>query len=260
MVITRRELFAGTLAAGLSKWPSPESKFENKAAALEKRFGGRLGVAVLDTGTMRFLSHRGSERFPMCSTSKALAAGYVLSRVDHSKESLDRKIAYDRTHLVTHSPTVAQHDSLSVRELCEAAITLSDNTAMNLLFASFGGPHALTAYLRSIGDKVTRLDRPEPELNEARPGDPRDTTTPLAMAATLHKLVLGDALSRPNRALLVDWLKHCQTGDHRIRAGVPKGWSVGRPPLVMAVFYRDSTASAEDRDAVIAEIGHVACL
>jgi len=141
---------------------------------LEKRYGGRLGVAVRDTASNRTLAHRGGERFALCSTFKCLAAALVLARVDKGEERLDRRVIYGKSDLVTYSPVTEKHvdgEGMTVAEICEAAITLSDNTAGNLMLDSFGGPAGLTAYLRSLGDKVTRLDRRETELkgNAGRP-------------------------------------------------------------------------------------------
>jgi beta-lactamase class A len=184
--------------------------------------------------------------------------------------------------LVTYSPVTEKHaggDGLTVGELCDAAVTLSDNTAGNLLLGSFGGPAGLTAFMRSLGDGVSRLDRWETELNEAAPGDPRDTTTPLAMLGLLREAVLGNALSAPSRARLAAWLVANKTGDERLRAGVPAGWPVGdktgtgennatndiaviwppgRAPIVVAAYYAEARAPAEERNAVLAEVGQLA--
>jgi beta-lactamase class A len=217
----------------------------------------------------------------MCSTFKFLAAALVLSRVDRSEERLDRRIVYSPQDLVAHSPVTQHHagpDGLTVGELCEAAMTESDNTAANLLLASFGGPGAVTLYARSLGDEVTRLDRIEPELNQALPGDPRDTTSPAAMASNLSRTVLGSALSEPSRAQLITWLVANRTGDRRLRAGFPPGWRVGdktgtgmngaaadiavvwapeRAPLVVAAYLADSTAPMERRNAVFEDLARI---
>jgi beta-lactamase class A len=197
---------------------------------IERESGGRLGVAVLDTQSGARTGHRSDERFPMCSTFKLLAAATVLSRVDAGKERLDRRIRFEAGDLETYSPVTKNRvggDGMTLSELCDAAVTLSDNTAANLLLASFGGPAGLTSYARSIGDAVTRLDRNEPTLNEAVPGDPRDTTTPAAMLANIRTLLLGTALSAASRDQLTRWLVACKTGDARLRAGLPSGWRVG---------------------------------
>jgi beta-lactamase class A len=251
-------------------------------AALEQKFGGRLGVAIFDLATMRIVSRRGDERFAMCSTFKFLVALFVLTRVDSGSERLERRIVYDASQLVSYSPVTEKHvggNGLSVGELCDAAMTLSDNTAANLLLDSFGGPEALTAYLRSIHDLTTRLDRREPEVNEAAPGDPRDTTTPVAMLAILHWMVFQNTLSPASRQQLTAWLVANKTGDKRLRAGVPQGWRVGdktgtggnnttndiavfwppsRAPIVVTAYYTESRADGDAREKVLAEVGRLA--
>ncbi|MDW5314420.1 class A beta-lactamase [Rhizobium sp. PL01] len=202
---------------------------EKQLLALEKHTGGRLGVYVLDTKTKVSFAHRPDERFAMCSTFKALAAAFALARVDKGEEKLDRQISISKKHLLSYSPVVEKHvgGGMTVSELCDAAVTYSDNAAANLLLASFGGPKGLTDWLRSIGDSTTRLDRIEPELNEAKVGDPRDTTTPVAMTQTLGKLLLEDVLSSSSRDQFSAWLVANTTGDKRLRAGLPKAWTIG---------------------------------
>ena len=251
-----------------------------KFAELERRSGGRLGLAAFDTASGRRIGHRSEERFPMCSTFKFLAAAFALARVDRGEERLDRRIVYSTQDLVTYSPITKDHvgpAGLSVAELCDATMTLSDNTAGNLLLASFGGPAGLTAYARSLGDQTTRLDRIETALNEGLPDDPRDTTSPIAMLGTMQRLLLGDALSAASRDHLTGWLIANKTGDKRLRAGMP-GWKVGdktgtggngsandiaivwptgRAPLLVTVYYTGSTISDEARNDVIAEAGRI---
>src|SRR5262245_27336953 len=170
-------------------------------ARIEAESGGRLGVAVLDTASGARAGHRADDRFPMCSTFKMLLSAAVLARVDAGRERLDRRVRYTAAEIISTSPATQHHvaDGMTVAELCEAAVTLSDNTAANLLLAAIGGPPGFTAYARSLGDRVTRLDRTEPALNESRPGDPRDTTSPTAMLDTLQKVALGTALSQSTR-------------------------------------------------------------
>jgi beta-lactamase class A len=245
-------------------------------AELESKNGGRLGVAALDLESGRRIGHRADERFAMCSTFKYLAAACVLARVDRGEERLDRAVNVAQSDLVTYSPVVEKHvgSTITVAELCDAAITLSDNAAGNLLLASFGGPAGLTDFLRSIADGVSRLDRWEPDLNEARKGDLRDTTTPGAMLDTMNKLVLGDVLTPGSRRQLEDWLVANTTGGKRIRAGVPEGWRVGdktgtgsngatndvavlwppgRKPILLTVYYAEADIAQGKRDNVVAE-------
>ncbi|MFZ0266106.1 class A beta-lactamase [Caulobacter sp.] len=253
-------------------------------AALEVRSGGRLGVAVLDTATGKTFAHRADERFAMCSTFKALVAGLVLKRVDQGQERLDRRIPYGRDVLITHSPATEKHvgEGMTVGALCEATITLSDNAAANLLLDTFGGPKALTAFLRGLGDQVTRCDGYEPGLNIVKPGEIHDTTSPNAMLATLRTLTLGGALSPASRQQLIAWLVANQTGDKRLRAGLPAGWKVGdktgswgddkvgttndiavvwptpgRPPLLITTYLSRSALDNDGRNAVIAEVARL---
>lgn len=287
-MISRRELAlgAGALLLGGAVPTVPRAQAElvalvERLVAVEADIGGRLGVAMLDTATGTLTGYRLDERFALCSTFKAFAAAAVLARVDAGRDAIDRRVKYTSGELVTYSPVTKDRigePGMTLAELCEAAVTLSDNTAGNLLMAAIGGPAGLTAYVRGLGDKVTRLDRIEPFLNEAEPGDPRDTTSPAAMTATLRTLVLGDALSVDSRARLTGWLVGCKTGDSRLRAGLPAGWRVGdktggggrgatndiavlwppgRPPLVVAAYLAEASAPPERRNAALAAVGRV---
>ena len=252
-------------------------------AALERRHGGRLGVAILDTaGGQKAIVHRGDERFLMCSTHKLVSAALVLARVDRGEESLSRRIVYPRSAVVTYSPFTEKHaggDGLTLARLCEAALTLSDNTAANLLLDSFGGPPQWTAFARSLGDQVSRLDRREPELNYGDAGDPRDTTSPMAMLGTMRKLLIGRTLSAGSREQLLTWLIACQTGSQRLRAGLPSSWRAGdktgsggrngandiaiflpprREPILVTAYYAESAASPDERNSVLADVGRLA--
>lgn len=284
-MIPRRPLLAGLLLAPAGHAAAAtEEGFRAGLAALEVQHGGRLGVAMLDGATGRLLAYRGEERFPLCSTFKALAAARVLARVDRGEESLDRRLRYPKDYLVTYSPATAPQAGdagMTMDAICEAAVTLSDNTAGNLMLDSFGGPAGLTAWMRDVGDGVTRLDRRETELNQAAPGDPRDTTTPVAMAGLLRTLLLGEALSPASRTRLTDWLVGCRTGDARLRAGLPAGWRVGdktgsgghnatndvaivwppgRGPVLVAAYYLGSPATDAARNTVLAAVGKLVSL
>ncbi len=249
--------------------------------AIERNLGGRLGVAVLDTGNGQRLEHRAGERFPMCSTFKLLAAAAVLHRVDAQEDQLSRVIPYTKADLLEHAPVTSKHvdeGGMALVALCAAALQQSDNTAGNLLLRVIGGPEGLTRYARALGDQATRLDRFEPFLNSAAPGDERDTTTPAAMLGDLRVLLLGDALRPASRQQLDAWLVGNETGNEMLRAGLPKDWQVGdktgrgargatndiailRPPgkapILVTVYFVDSTASPAARVAAIAEVGRV---
>lgn len=277
--MNRRDFHTG-LAAALATTALPacaQAPKRDPWQAIEALSGGRLGVAVLQADG-RIAGHRLDERFPMCSTFKWLAAAHVLQRVDRGVERLDRRIAYGRDALLPHSPVTQQHvgAGMTLGALCHATITTSDNAAANLILATYGGPQALTSYARSLGDAVTRLDRWEVELNEAAPGDPRDTTSPRAMAQLLRTVLLGDALSPASREQLARWLEACETNGQRLRADLPAGWRMGsktgaggrgsnndvgifwppggRPPILVAAYVTDTRAPAADRNAAIAAV------
>ncbi|MBN3788229.1 PEN family class A beta-lactamase, Bcc-type [Burkholderia sp. Ac-20353] len=250
-------------------------------AALERAVGGRLGVCAIDTATDRRVQHRADERFPFCSTFKAMLSAAVLAQSVERPALLQQRVAYRQADLVRYSPVTERHvgAGMTVAELCAAAVQYSDNSAANLLLKLIGGPPTLTAFARSIGDDTFRLDRWETELNTALPGDPRDTTTPAAMSASLRVLALGDALPASQRAQLAEWLRGNRTGDKRIRAGVPAGWQVGDKTgtgdygttndtgvlwspaggaVVLTVYYTQAQADAKTKDDVIASATRIA--
>ena len=195
-------------------------------AALEGRFGARIGVYAVDTGTGRTLAHRADERFAYASTCKALAAGALLAAT--SDADLDRVVRYRRADLVSYSPVTERHvgSGMTLRAVAEAAVRQSDNTAGNLMFAELGGPAGFERALRGVGDRVTDPARTEPDLNEAAPGDVRDTSTPRALAGSLRAYALGDVLPPPDRAVLLDRMRSSTTGAGLVRAGAPAGWRV----------------------------------
>lgn len=241
--------------------------------SLEEHAGARLGVSAHDTGNDNRIGYREDERFAMCSTFKFLASAAVLARVDRKKDKLSRMILVKKSDILPGSPATEKNagKSMSLEALCEAAFTLSDNTAGNLILDSLGGPKGLTEYARDLGDPTFRLDRWETELNEAKPGDPRDTITPAAILKDMQKTVLGDALSRSSRDQLTEWFLANKTGDKRLRAGLPKDWRVGdktgtsdsgmandiaviwppdRKPILVAVYLYDPEGTADSRNAI----------
>ena len=247
---------------------------------IEKQFGGRLGVSATDTGTGRRVEYRKDERFPFCSTFKMLLVAAVLKKSETAPGLLEKNIAYTEKELVSWSPVTKERLSsgMSLSELCAAALRQSDNTAANLLLREIGGPEALTNFARSLGDSVFVLNRWEPELNAATPGDARDTTSPAAMEADLRALALGGVLGKTQRTLLQNWLKGNATGGESIRAGVPAGWTVGDKtgsggygttndiavlwppsgaPLVLAVYFTQSEKDAPMRRDVLAHVARL---
>ncbi len=281
-------LVAGTAALAAPPRPapaaSPDRVFLARLRVLERKSGGRLGVSILDASTGRTLGQRARERFPMCSTFKALLAATVLMKVDAGALRLEDAVPFGQGDLQDYAPVVRAHlaqGTLTIGELCAATVTVSDNAAANLLLDRIGGPRAVTAFARSLGDPTTRLDRKEPEMNDVPPGDPRDTTSPEAMRRDLERIWTGKALSLEARAQWGKWMAGCSTGFRRLRAGFPADWEVldktgtgrdaagfvnhiaiagpaGEPPLYIAAYLARAKGDGPAREAILAEVGRIA--
>lgn len=275
--------FAAIAAAAPSEGKTASAKRSAIGAALkqlEARSQGRLGVHMISPSGREY-GYRSDERFMMLSSFKFLASAFVLARVDSGAESLERRIRYSKADLVSWSPVTKDHaddDGLTLAELCHATVATSDNTAANLILNSFGGPQALTGFIRKIGDHVTRLDRMEPELNVRHGTESLDTTSPRAMARSIKKLLAPGILSEPSRKLLLHWLVSNTTGGKRLKAGLPTGWTIGDKtgtnqtdsndigillppqgaPIFVTAYLAESTASSEIKDATLAEVGRIA--
>ena len=268
-----------TSTASPSTAPSPAPVDQAAAfTALEAQFDARLGVHAVDTATGVVVEHRADERFAYASTYKALAAAAVLDAT--TTEQLDRVVSFTAEDLVTYSPITEQRvaTGMTLREVADAAVRHSDNTAGNLLLAELGGPAGYEGELRALGDEVTDPERIETDLNEAVPGDVRDTSTPRALASSLRAYAVDDALDPEDREVLNGWLRGNTTGDALVRAGVPTGWDVGDKtgaggygtrndiavitppggaPVVLAVLSDRDDPDAEYDDALIAEATRV---
>ncbi|MEV7320480.1 class A beta-lactamase [Streptomyces sp. NPDC093970] len=278
--LSRRVVMTAALGTALPTGAAPDTT--GGFRALERAHGARLGVFAWDTGSGTRVRYRAGELFPMCSTFKTLAVAAVLRDLD--EDALDVVVHYDQGDIDRSggAPVTGRPENLAagmtVAGLCEAAITYSDNTAANLLLERLGGPVAVTRLCRSIGDRVTRLDRWEPELNSAEPGRVTDTTTPLAIGTDYVKLAVGDALARADRRRLTGWLLANTTGGERIRAGLPARWTVGdktgtgsygtaddvaiawppgRPPVVVAVLSTHTDPAAQADSALVKEAAAV---
>lgn len=245
----------------------------------ESQLNARVGYAELDLASGQILkSYRPQERFPIMSTFKVLLCGAVLSRIDSGLEQFDRRIQYRQSDLVDYSPVTEKHlaKGMTVAELCNAAITMSDNTAANLLLSTIGGPQEFTAFLRKTGDQVTRLDRREPALNEALPGDERDTTTPVVMAQTLRQLLAGGILTATSQQRLLGWMEEDKVAGPLLRSVLPAGWFIadktgagergsrgviaalgpdGKPSRIIVIYLTGSQATMDERNKQIAGIG-----
>ena len=289
-VLTRRNFGAAALSFGVAPhlaaaggtWPALRvAAFERSLARLEQDSQGRLGVHVLDSASGQQAGHRSDQRFLMLSSFKTLAAALVLARHDRGEDRLDRPIPIQASDLIETAPVVERHvgASLTLAQLCEATLTTSDNAAANLILASYGGPAALTRFVRSLGDTVTRHDRTEPTLNQPDPHALLDTTSPRAMATTLRALLFGDALSPASRQQLQAWLIANTTGGKRLRAGLPPDWQVGektgtatrvgandagfaRPPhgtpVLISAYLQTTRIAPAQRDEILATVGRLA--
>jgi beta-lactamase class A len=266
------------------KLSAEEKNAQNDAfVRLEARAANiRIGVAAIDVSTNRRVDYRADERFVMCSTFKVLAVAAVLKRVDEKKETLDRVMKYGEAQLLSYAPVTrarVKEGGMTLEALCAATMEQSDNTAANLLLEAIGGPEKVTELARNLGDKFTRLDHTEPELNIARPGKEDDTTTPAAMCGTLQRLLTSEFLSVASREKLEGWMQRNQTGATLIRAAVPSNWQVGdktgrsgdgatndiavlRPPqggpIFIAIYTVDPAESQEARNQLVAEVAKAA--
>jgi beta-lactamase class A len=272
-VLSAAALPLATCAGGLASTSALE--------ALEAQSSGRLGVFALETGSRAEIAWRADERFAMCSTFKWVLAAAVLARVDAGALDPESTLAIRTADILPTSPVTERRVSaggMSIIDLCAATVMVSDNAAANLLLRRIGGPAAVTAFVRTMGDRITRLDREELALNSNLQGDPRDTTSPRAMAATLRRVLLEPGLSTASQERIIDWMVRSPTGSARLRAGLPRAWRVadktgtgrrgatndvgivwppGRAPIVIAAYFTDSARSQEDRNAVLAAVGRI---
>jgi beta-lactamase class A len=276
----RRSILLGAAALPLlASSAHADTDAQRALRDLERSSGGRIGVAVLDTRSVRRILWRADEHFLMASTSKLLLVAAVLTRVDRRRETLTRMVAYTNADILEYAPITSMYvadGAMSVSDLCEAAISYSDNTAANLLLGIVGGPEAVTAYARSIGDDVTRFDRTEPSLNVV--DGAKDTTSPNAMMENLRTLLLGSALSPLSRALLNRWMDGSVTGKDLLKAGLPPGWTIGDKtgrggngatndigiihpagygPILIAAYTIDGKGEADDHALVVQNIARI---
>ncbi|WP_033079187.1 class A beta-lactamase [Thalassotalea sp. ND16A] len=242
------------------------------------KLGADVGVAVYDISSDDLWSYNGDTRFPLMSTFKTLACAKLLVDIDNGEQSFDTSVVIKKASLVTWSPVTEKHvgEKFSLRQACSATMIMSDNTAANIVLNGINGPTALTQFMRSIGDPITRLDRVEPYLGEALAGDVRDTTTPNAMVKSLHKLLFGNALSAANKTQLKQWMTDNKVSDSLLRSVLPVGWTIAdrsgaggygsrgitavvwseqHSPLIVAIYLTQTEASFAQRNKAIAQIG-----
>ncbi len=280
-MLTRRHVMALALAACAT--PASAASAQRTLKAIHKRIGGRLGVHILDSQSGRRIAFDDDSRYAMASTFKLPLAAALLWQVDRGAFPLTRALPIASANLIANSPVVEEQlkagaVAMTISDLCAAVVVRSDNAAANLLLAGIGGPAGFNQFMRSLGDETTRLDRTELELNSNQPGDPRDTTTPRAMADSLLKIFTQDVLKLPSRALLIGWMNIARTGLDRVRAGLPKSWGSGdktgtgansavndlciayppgRRPIFIAVYMSESKLDTKALSAAHAEIGAI---
>lgn len=287
-MLDRRGMMAGAAALGLAgctREVKAVAGFAQRMIAIQQRLGGRIGVCALagngDNRSSGSLNIASTERFAHCSTFKWLLATRVLQMADQGQVTLDKAIAYGKADLLDYAPVTKENVAkghMTLGELCAAAVELSDNTAANLLLAQVGGPAGLTRFARGLGDAVTRFDRTEPDLNSNKANDPRDTTTPAAMAGLLRTVYTTPVLKPGSLAQLKTWMVACRTGLKEIRAGVPAGWTVAdktgrgngavndvavvwpkdasgkdQDPVFLAIYTTGGTLGDDDRNRIIAD-------
>lgn len=282
----RQLLLAGAALGGLAllsprKVIALASTFDDRMASLESQVNARIGLMLMNNGGHVIHSWRADERFMLCSTFKLLLVAAVLQRSQSTPSLLNQQLHWTAADHLSYMPVTEKHpEGMTVSDLCAAALCYSDNLAANQLLALLGGPAALTAFIRSLGDTVTRLDRIEPQLNTLTQNPMLDSTTPRAMADTVRKLVLGNALQVPQQRMLIGWLRGNTTGDNAIRAAVPDDWlvgdktgsgeygttndvavlwpSTGCSPLVMAIYMTSHDPDAKSRQEVLATAAGIA--
>ena len=265
----------------LNTFAENAQNFDQSIAVLEKENGGRLGISAFNLENGQRLEYRANERFALASTFKLLLVAAVLHQVDLGKETLDRPVPFDAKDIESYAPITSQHvkdGQMSIAALCAAALQYSDNTAANLLLKTVDGPAGLTRYIRTLGDRVTRLDRNEPTLNTNITNDLRDTTTPASMLKLMQTVLVGKVLSPSSKEQLINWLVGNTTGNAKLRAGFNAKWRVGdktgsgangasndvavvwpenHKPFLVTVYYTGSTISSEQQSKVIAQVGTI---
>lgn len=255
------------------------TKLINVVQAEENALQARVGMTVFDANTGTTWQYRGDERFPLNSTHKIFSCAALLAKVDGKSLSLDQSVSISKEMLVTYSPITEKSlspQTMTFGEVCRAAVSYSDNTAANVVFDAIGGTSGFNLYMQSIGDDQTRLDRKEPELNDATPGDERDTTTPNDIVSSLRKIVLGNGLSVSSRNVLTQWMLDDQVAGTLLRASLPSNWKIAdktgaggygsrsivaviwppsKQPVVVGIYVTQTKASLQASNEAIARIG-----
>lgn len=261
---------------GLSLQASAAPFEQASLSKLEASSGGRLGISAVDMNTNIRIQYRANERFPMGCTSKVIGVAAILKKSMSDPKMMQEKIFYKKEDLTEWAPITGKHvvDGMTISELSAAAISYSDNTAMNLLVKKLGGIEALNNFARSLHDKDFNQTHGWPAEAKSTPFIKDDSTTPSAMEKSLQKIAFGNVLAPFQKDKLLMWLKNNTTGDKRIRAGVPKGWIVGDKtgsgfhygtsndiaiiwpphcaPIIVTMYYSSNKKEAPKRDDILA--------
>lgn len=266
------------LAIAAELTPIEQQKLTQVIVQQEEKLNGIIGVALFDSASKKTWSYNGNILFPIVSTFKSLACAKLLHDADHKKLALTDSIKIKQSQLVSYSPITEKYIDrfFSVQQACEATMSTSDNSAANIVLTAIGGPNSLTQFIRQLGDKTTRLDRIEPDLNEAKKGDLRDTTTPLAITAMIEQLVLGNKLKEKSKQQLTDWMKSNKVSDLLLRSVLPAQWQIAdrsgaggfgaraitaviwpkdHKPLIISIYIKQTTKNMQERNQAIATIG-----
>ena len=280
MVLSVRKHLMGVFAfvvGNVANAAVPDFKaVEEQIRQSEKTLSAQISVAILNPQMGEMWSYKGDERVPVTSTFKTLLCAKLLQDADNQLRSLNDKVKIEQTMLVEYSPVIEKSvgEYVTLGQACAATMQTSDNTAANIVLERFGGPAALTAFIRSYGDQVTRLDRFETQLNEGVPGDVRDTTSARAMAHSINQLLFADVLSASARKQLIQWMKENTVTANLLRSVLPEGWSIADrsgaggygarsinavvwtpKPWIIAIYVANTKASFAERNKAIVEIG-----
>jgi len=267
-------MFSNTLLA----FELDHSALNQKIVEIEENLNGRVGVSIYDSAEKTQWHYNGNSRFPLMSTFKVLACAKLLADVEKGVQSLDSSTIITKGSLIVWSPITQKliGKQITLKQGCSATMITSDNTAANIVLSGIEGPKGLTKFMRSIGDDVTRLDRIEPELNEAIAGDKRDTSTPNAMVNSLNTLLFGDVLSQRSKNQLMQWMIDNEITGSLFRSVLPVTWSIADrsgaggngsrgivavvwskniSPIIISVYLTQTDAPFAIRNKAIASIG-----
>ncbi|MFV0575049.1 MAG: class A beta-lactamase [Vibrio sp.] len=258
--------------------PSQYPLVDKQIQQVEQELSARVGVTILDVDSGKLWDHNGDQRFPLTSTFKTIACGKLLNDSEDGQLQLTDTVKVRTVDLVTYSPVVEKYvgKQIELQNACQAAMYMSDNTAANIIIKAVGGTEAVTQFARTLGDKVTRLDRFEPELNQGKPNDERDTTTPNMISQDINALLFGSVLSEQSKQQLKEWMVNNQVTGNLLRSVLPDYWHIAdrsgaggygsrsitavvwtdnQSPVIISIYLTQTEASMDELNQAIVEIG-----